>query len=109
MTLIIESQPIPLRTDADGVVRVGGTRVTLDTVVEAFQEGLTAEEFVQQYPSLSLADVYSVIGYSLHHRAKIDRYLAERNRLRDEVRRQNEHRQDSLDIRKRLISRDVNR
>jgi hypothetical protein len=53
-TLLIETEPIPLEADADGVVRVGGTRVTLDTVVAAFKDGATAEEIVYQYPSLSL-------------------------------------------------------
>ncbi len=43
ITLPIVTKPIPLETDADGVVRVGGTRVTLDTVVAAFKEGATAE------------------------------------------------------------------
>lgn len=42
-SLLIAAEPIPLETDADGVVRVGETRVTLDTVVAAFKEGATAE------------------------------------------------------------------
>jgi hypothetical protein len=40
-----------IHTDADGVVRVAGTRVTLDTVVGAFDTGATAEEIAQQYSS----------------------------------------------------------
>ena len=48
MTLTIATEPIPLRMDSDGVVRVGKTRVTLDTVVAAFVEGATAEEIAQQ-------------------------------------------------------------
>ena len=46
-------QPVPLALDVDGVMRLAGARVTLDTMVDAFQEGATAEETVQQYPSLS--------------------------------------------------------
>jgi uncharacterized protein (DUF433 family) len=65
MTLVIGIEPVPLATDAGSVVRVGGTRVTLDTVVTAFEEGATAEEIVHQYPSLKLADIYAVIGYYL--------------------------------------------
>ena len=49
-SLVIAAEPIPLEADSDGVVRVGGTRVTLGTVVAAFQEGATAEEIVFQYP-----------------------------------------------------------
>jgi len=44
MTLLIATEPIPLEADAYGVVRVGKTRVTLDTVVAAFVEGATAED-----------------------------------------------------------------
>ena len=42
--LAIAAEPVPLEEDAHGVIRIGGTRVTLDTVISAFQEGLTAEE-----------------------------------------------------------------
>jgi uncharacterized protein (DUF433 family) len=78
MTLTIDIEPLPLLVDDDGVVRVGGTRVTLDTIVTAFNEGANAEEIVQQYPSLSLADVYAVIGYYLRRRSEIDDYLEQR-------------------------------
>ena len=68
---------VPLAMGADGVIRVSGTRVTLDTVLAAFREGATAEEIVQQYPSLALADVYQVIGYALRHVAPPNRGLSE--------------------------------
>ena len=43
--------------------RLADTRVTLDLVVRAFNRGATAEEIVQDWPSLQLPDVYQVIGY----------------------------------------------
>ena len=52
MTLAIATEPTPLELNEDGVVLVGNTRVTLDTLVAAFLEGATAEEIVEQYPSL---------------------------------------------------------
>jgi len=58
MGLMIAHEPAPLQATEDGVVRVGGTRVTLDTVVTAFEEGATAEEIVQHYPALRLAATY---------------------------------------------------
>jgi len=61
-------------------IRVGGTRVTLDTVVAAFVAGATAEEIVQQYPSVTLADVYSVIGYYLRHQSEVRTYLTDRQK-----------------------------
>jgi uncharacterized protein (DUF433 family) len=57
MNALLASDPIPIRVDAEGVLRVGPTRVTLDSVVAAFDEGGTAEEIVQQYPALALPDV----------------------------------------------------
>ncbi len=62
MSLAAATEFIPLTVDDDGVIRVGRTHVTLDTVITAFLDGATAEEIAQQYPSLDLADVYSVIG-----------------------------------------------
>lgn len=57
MPLVLTVDPIPLITDANGVVRIQGTRVTLDTVVTAFLEGATAEEILEQYPSLQLTQL----------------------------------------------------
>jgi uncharacterized protein (DUF433 family) len=67
MSLIVDVQTVPLKADPNGVMRVGDTRVTLDTVVHAFEEGHTAEEIVSHYPALRLADVYAVIAYYLNN------------------------------------------
>ena len=96
---------VPLKTDSDGVVRIGGTRVTLDTVVAAFREGATPEGIVDQYPSLQLANVYSVLGYVLNHAADVDAHLRDRQKVADDVRRENENRFDPSGIRDRLIAR----
>lgn len=96
---------IPIETDADGVIRVARTRVTLDTLVAAFNEGATAEEIVQQYPSLELGDVYAVIGYYLHNRAEVEQYLERRREEALRVRRENEARFDPEGIRDRLLAR----
>lgn len=106
MSLVIEqTQPVPLASDADGVIRVAGTRVTLDTVARAFERGATAEEIVQQYPVLPLADVYSVLGYLLRHQAEVAAYLTARGEQRAAVRRENERRLDPVGIRARLLER----
>lgn len=105
MTLSIAAEAVPLTTDDNGVIRVGDTRVTLDTVVGAFQEGATAEEILHQYPSLSLADIYAVIAYYLRRRQEVDAYLAERHAQADEVRQQNEARLDPEGLRDRLLAR----
>ena len=55
MVMTIAVEKTPLVTDAQGVVRVANTRVTLDTVVTAFLEGCTPEEIGEQYLSLRLS------------------------------------------------------
>jgi uncharacterized protein (DUF433 family) len=89
MSLIITAETIPLETDTDGIIRVGKTRVTLDTIIAAFQEGATAEEIAQQYPSVDLADVYSVISYYLRRQSEVEAYLSHRRQQSEEVRKQN--------------------
>jgi len=106
VSLVIEqTQVVPLAAGADGVIRVSGTRVTLDTVAEAFQDGATAEEIVQQYPSLALADVYSVLGYVLRYHEEVATYLAARAKRRETVRHENGHRFAPQGVRARLLAR----
>jgi uncharacterized protein (DUF433 family) len=105
MTLAIGAEPTPLKLNEDSVVLVANTRVTLDTVVAAFLEGATAEEIVEQYPSLQLADVYSVIAYYLRHRTEVDAYLKDRQARAAQVRQENERRFNPIGIRERLMSR----
>ena len=101
----LTAEPIPLVFDPDGVLRVRGTRVTLETVLAAFAEGATAEEIAQQFPSISLADVYQVIGYGLRHSSELDPYLARRRQDIRETRRLNESRWPPDGIRDRLMAR----
>lgn len=109
MVALAMTATIPLETDADGVIRVSKTRVTLDTIVAAFHDGATAEEIAQQYPSVPLADVYYVIGYYLRRSADLDAYLARRQGQAEEVRRQNEARFAPTGIRARLLARHAGR
>jgi uncharacterized protein (DUF433 family) len=105
MTLSILAEPAPLAITKDGVVRVGRTRVTLDTVITAFLEGATAEEILDQYPSLDLSDIYSTIGYYLRHKAEVESYLQERQKISVEVRQDAERRFNPVGVRDRLLAR----
>ncbi len=84
---MIPSQTIdvPLKTHTDGTIRVGESRVRIDTVIHAFNEGYTAEEIVSQYPVLNLSEVYAVIAYYLNNQAPIDNYIAERAKNAEEI------------------------
>jgi uncharacterized protein (DUF433 family) len=105
LVLSFATEIISLDADADGVVRVGNTRVTLDTLVAPFADGATAEEIVHQYPSLNLADVYQVIGYYLRHPSEVEANLQQRKVQAEAIRRQNERRFDPQGVRDRLLAR----
>ena len=106
--LRVEPEPVPLAPDADGAVRVGGTRVTLDVVARAFDEGASPEEVAQRHPSLGLADVYSVFTYYLRHRAEVQAYLLDRGKASEEIRLENERRFPPEGVRERLLARRQN-
>jgi uncharacterized protein (DUF433 family) len=105
MSLMISTESPPLAKDADGVIRVGGTRVSLDSAVFAFLDGSTPEEIVQQYPAIDLADAYASVAYYLNHRDEVDAYLRERRTQREQIRREVEARFDPQGIRDRLVAR----
>lgn len=104
-TLQIQPISLPFVYDKNGIVKVGGTRVTLDTVVKAFIRGATAEEIAQQYPSVSLADIYVTISYYLQNRKEVDEYLDKRKKQAQFIKRENEKHLDPHGIRERLLAR----
>ena len=97
-------EPPPLRL-ADGKLCVGPTRVSLDTVIYAFNTGATAEEILLRYPTLDLKHIYSVIAYYLWHQETVDAYLEERRKYGEEVEREIRARWPTEGIRERLLAR----
>jgi hypothetical protein len=73
--------------------------------VYAFNQGASAEEILQQYPSLALADIYATISYYLQHRSSVDDHLKEQRQQHDRVRQLNESRSDPANLRERLLKR----
>jgi uncharacterized protein (DUF433 family) len=104
MSVTIASEPSGLRLDDAGTIRVGATRVTLDTLAAAFAAGATPEQFAQDYPVLGLADIYAALGYYLRHKAELDEYLAQRQEAADTFRNEN-LRLHAQGIRERLLAR----
>lgn len=106
MTLAVQPEAPPLVEDEGGALRVGNSRVLLDLVVRAFEDGATPEAIVQRYATLSLPDVYAVVAYYLRHRGDVEAYLAERERLAAQVRQRIDAAQGDLShIRARLDAR----
>src|SRR5689334_3241492 len=106
MTLPLEVDPAPLRTGRDGTVRVGETRVPLETVVHAFNDGATAEEIAYRYPTLDLADIYATVTYYLRHQGAVDEYIRDQETRAMQLRRKLEAQQpDRRGLRERLLAR----
>jgi uncharacterized protein (DUF433 family) len=74
---IIHPDPVPLRVDETGTIRVANTRITLDVLLGYLLRGVTPEQVVSQewYPTLGLADVHGVLAYYYRHKPELDEYL----------------------------------
>jgi uncharacterized protein (DUF433 family) len=105
MTINPITEQIPIRTDEHGRMRVGNTRVLLDLVIHSFRLGSTPETIVDQYPSLSLDDVYLAIGYYLRHREEIDTYLLKQEIEEEALRRKHEAKYPRTLTREILLAR----
>lgn len=95
---------VPLVT-RNGVMLIEGTRVPIDTIIGAFQDGYTADEINHQYPTVSLAAVHQVIEYYLQNRAELDGYVAEREKKKAEIRAECEQRRPTDEIVARIQAR----
>lgn len=105
MALAIVAETAPLQANEDGVILVGRTRVTLDTIVTVFSQGATAEEIAYRYPSLNLADIYATIAFYLKHQQEVEAYLQQRRQRSQEIRAMNQARFDPQGLRDRLLAR----
>lgn len=83
---LIASQTVPLMRDESGTWRVGGTRIPLERVIEAYRDGATPESIVRSFDSLRLADVYAVLSYYLNHTWEVDEYLGAREKGAEDIR-----------------------
>ena len=77
----------------DGGYWVAGTRVSLDSVIHRFWEGLSPESIAQSFPTLGLEQVYGAIAYYLANRSDVDDHLREADAdfetFREQLRKQN--------------------
>jgi uncharacterized protein (DUF433 family) len=86
--VVLHADPLPLRVDESGTIRVGASRVTLDVLIADYHKGWSAEEIVRQLDTLKLADVYGAIAYYHRHREEVEEYLQQRRTQADKLQRQ---------------------
>ena len=98
---------IPLFSEPNGVIRVGGTRVTLETLIYQFKNGSTAEEIVFQYPVLDLGDVYAVIGFYLKNQLIVEDHLIKVKNNTEQLKVVIQDKFPSKGVRQRLIQRQI--
>lgn len=101
------SNEIPLRVDECGAIRVGGTRVTLDIVIDAYNRGNTPEEIIRAYDVLKLSDVYYTIAYYLDNKKQLDEYIRQgeekASKYEAEARKQQVGLKEKLEARRKEI------
>ena len=105
MTQLNFTQGAPLTQDETGTIRVKGSRVTLDTIIHRFQFGDTVEEIQDCFPSLTLAQVKSVIAWYFDNQAGADEYLRKREAEAAELEREIRSKFDHAALKERLLKR----
>ena len=76
----------PLRQTDDGAIRIGGTRVSLDSVQALYAEGASAEQVADSFPTLDLADIYETFAYLRREPDSVAAYLEARREEADRLR-----------------------
>jgi uncharacterized protein (DUF433 family) len=105
MSLVLEREAPPFSEDQSGAIRIGKSRVLLELVIRAFQDGASPESIMQRYSTLSLSEIYTTIGYYLRHPQEIETYLSQREQLAETVHQKLSNIQPDLSsIRTRLLA-----
>jgi len=109
MTTLEKTQAMPLRLTEDGTIRIADSRVSLDSVLQHYKLGASAEQIAQKFPALDLADVYAAISYYLNHENAVEEYLRQQEAEGDEVQKiiesDPQYQKDSAALRARILAR----
>jgi len=87
--------------EAEGAYRLTGSRVSLDSIVYCFREGLSPESITESFPTLTLEQVYGAITFYLANRQSVDEYLRQGEELSREMHA--ESRSRNADLMARLL------
>jgi uncharacterized protein (DUF433 family) len=71
-----------------GAYRLTGSRVSLDSIVYDWWNGLSPESIVENFPTLTLEQVYGAITYYLAHKEEVDAQVQRNREKFEELREQ---------------------
>ena len=103
MTQFNFTQETPLYEDETGTVRVKGTRILLYLIIGPFNRGESVEEIQDNYPTLTCAQIDSVIAWYLNNRSQADEYLKNREKEAEALRRVIESQPGYVALTERLL------
>ena len=83
---MILTMPNYVEPTPEGVWKVCGSRVSLDSVLAAYLSGLSPEGIQEAFPSLSLEAIHGCLAFYLRNRVEMDAYL-QRERANFEAQR----------------------
>lgn len=83
-------------TRVEDTYRVGDTRVSLESLVYLFREGMSVESMVESYAALTLEQVHGALAFYLANQKEIDAYLAKRERTAES--QHEKSRQDNAEL-----------
>lgn len=109
MATLEQTQTLPFQVSDDGTIRIARSRVSLESVIHHYKLGASAEQIVHKFPTLDLADAYSIISYYLNNQASVEEYIREQeekgSRLQEKVESDPHHQRSTAALRARIQTR----
>src|SRR5215472_19140439 len=88
--------------ECDGGYYIAGTRISLDSIVYAFQAGESPEEILRAFPMAGpLVKIYGAITFYLENKAEVEEYLSSQEQRWEVFRREHPKSGDALAARLR--------
>jgi uncharacterized protein (DUF433 family) len=98
-------QNTPLILGDDGTIRIKDSRVRLEVIVRQFKQGATAEQLLEDFPSLTLRDIYGAIYYYLDNTETVEDYMRQQEDSAVEMRAYLDSHLDSAALRTPIRAR----
>lgn len=80
MNITIDTKKIPMQDYLEFIppstIRLKGHRIGLEHIVERFVEGYSPEQISEDFPGVSLTQIYAVITFYLHQKTFVEQYMA---------------------------------